>query len=421
MRDLLRRARFPTRREDWRRLGAIFSLQVAHDLPNALTATMAPTLFVKSLGMPLEYLGLFFLPFAVTALKWVWAPIVDNRWSPRLGRRRSWLLPCTVFVSLVYVAIAAVPPSLETLWIIIALLMVKQVFYSTQEIAADAYVVENLSESERGLGASVVWLGKEFGQIIGFAGLLFVADRFGWAPAFLTAALLFAVFNAPALLRREPAPPSAAQEKAASGDGARISAFFGRRVNWHVLAIVFAVAFAVQMPVAVIGPFLGSKGLSLSEIGVTLGLAASFGAMISLGVSSVAITRIGPKRMAIAMLFIGPLAAPGFLWLAQAEAVSIGVVIAIVFWATICTAPLRMVLYAARIGWTSKDQVGTDFTIQQSTWFLGFAATGAASGALAAQIGWTGFFVVNLALTTAAVLWFVMAFDGIQKHFSPKD
>ncbi|MEO0613448.1 MAG: MFS transporter [Pseudomonadota bacterium] len=389
----------------------IFSLQVAHDLPNALTATMAPTLFVKRLGMPLEYIGLFFLPFIVTALKWIWAPVVDNYGSPKFGHRRSWLAPLTILVAGTYLAIAFVNPSLETLFLIIGLLMVKQVFYSTQEIAADAYVVENLSERERGLGASIVWLGKEFGQVIGFAGLLFVADRYGWREAFVCAAGLFVLFNVPAILRREPKHTRTVKSRRA-----RPLSFFQHAVNWRIMSVVFLLSFSVQMPVAIIGPFLGAKGLTLSEIGIVLGVAASLGAIISLSIASVVISRFGPKKTAIAMLFIAPLAMPGFFWMAAQETVTATGVVGIILWATICTAPIRMAFYAARIGWTSAHQVGTDFTTQQSVWFLGYAASGVFSGILAANVGWIWFFAVNMAAVTAAILYFVGLHDSIERE-----
>ncbi|MEM8564753.1 MAG: hypothetical protein AAGF57_21100, partial [Pseudomonadota bacterium] len=136
-----------------RKYATLFSMQVAHDLPAALTATMAPTLFVKQFGMPLEYIGLFFLPFIITALKWLWAPIVDNHASDRFGRRKSWLAPLTVMVMVSFLLIAGVQPSLESLYLIVGLLIFKQVFFATQEVAADAYVIENLDASERGMGA----------------------------------------------------------------------------------------------------------------------------------------------------------------------------------------------------------------------------------------------------------------------------
>ncbi|MEM9255157.1 MAG: MFS transporter [Pseudomonadota bacterium] len=395
---------------DWGKYGTLFSMQVAHDLPGALTATMAPTLFVKQFGMPIEYIGLFFLPFVITALKWVWAPLVDNHASDRFGRRRTWLAPLTVVVCVSFLLIAGVEPSLDTLYIIVGLLIFKQVFFATQEIAADAYVIENLQAKERGFGASVVWLGKEFGQIIGFAGLLFVADHYGWGMAFVSAACLFGLFNLPVILRREPP-----RKLHAAAPPARPLAFFKEPVNLRIVSIVFALAFTVQMPVAIIGPFLGEKGFTLSEIGVILGVAASVGAIISLSIASRVITRLGPKRTAILLLFVAPFAAPGFLWIAAQPQVSLMAVIALVLWGTICTAPIRMVLYAARIGWTSDHQVGTDITVQQSVWFLGYAASGGLSGVLAGALGWVGFFIVNVVLTAAALIYFIRYHDRIEQ------
>ncbi|MEM9398552.1 MAG: MFS transporter, partial [Pseudomonadota bacterium] len=133
-------------------------------------------------------------------------------------------------------------------------------------------------------------------------------------------------------------------------------------------------------------------------------------------IASQVIKRLGAKRTAILMMFVAPLASPGFFWLAIQETATLTAVVAIILWATICTAPLRMVLYAARIGWTSKHQAGTDITAQQSVWFLGYAAAGACAGVIASSLGWVGFFVVNIALTCAAMLFFIRSHDPIQNE-----
>ena len=399
------------------KFAGLFSLQVAHDLPNALTATMAPTLFVKELGLPLAWVGVFFLPFIVTALKWSWAPWVDNHGSDRFGRRRSWLWPLTFLVALCYFVNGGVEPGLDTLALIVTLLVIKQLFFATQEIAADAYVVENLAPDERGVGSAVVWMGKEVGQIVGFAVLLYIADRYGWQRAFITAGLLFIAFNLPVLLRRE----EPLVRTSGANPPAGIGAFFRERVNLHIAALVFVVAFCVQMPVAVIGPFLGDKGFTLSEIGVILGISASLGALISLAIASVAIRRLGAKRMAMALLVIAPLASPEFLWLAAQERATLTAVVLIILVATLCTAPIRMVLYAARIGWTSAHQVGTDITAQQSCWFLGYAASGLVAGAIASALGWVGFFVLNVIITFAAVVYFIRVHDPIEAAVSERN
>ncbi|MEL6978318.1 MAG: MFS transporter [Pseudomonadota bacterium] len=399
---------------DRARLGIIGSLSVAHELPATMLGVFVPTLFIKELGVPVSYLGLFGIPLLVTALKWLWAPLVDSRGWIRFGKRRSWILPASFCVSALYLIIAGVTPSFETLPLVIGLFVLVQIAFSTYEIAADAYVVESLTRKQRGLGSSVVWFGKELGQIIGLAGLLYVADVYGWTAAFLTAAALFSLLNMTVLLRAETLGDAENEQPRRIGRRADVRHYFREPVNRRVLLLVLCFAFAIQMPIAVIGPFLGSKGLTLSEVGVAIGVAASIGAGLSLALSSVIVSRLGAKRTALVLIPAGLMALPAFLWLASADAPGLTTVMLVVFWGSICTAPMRMVFYAARLGWTSKTQVGTDFTIQQSVWFVGYGATLAVSGLLAALIGWTWFFVVSAVLTTLMMLSFIHLHDRIE-------
>jgi predicted MFS family arabinose efflux permease len=240
---------------------------------------------------------------------------------------------------------------------------------------------------------------------------LTIADQFGWSAAFFSAAGLFLALNLGVALRGE-MPVRALEHRAP----ASVRRYVKERVNRRILVLVFGVAFALQMPSAVIGPFLSSKGLTLSEIGATIGIAASLGAGVSLAIASFAIRRVGVKRLAYWLIPVGLLAAPAFLWLAQSQGPTVPLVIGAIFWGALCTAPLRMVFYAARLGWTSTAQAGTDFTLQQSVWFLGHASAMAAGGLLAAQIGWFWFFVLNAFLTTLAMAVFIANFDGIERE-----
>jgi predicted MFS family arabinose efflux permease len=394
--------------------GALFTvgaISVAHEVPGALATIMAPTLFIKEFGLDVRYLGLFALPVLVNAVKWLWAPLVDNTGSERFGRRLSWLLPAAAVVAALYGAVGLVKPATETLFLVIGLFCLVAVAFSAYEIAGDAYVVENLGLRDTGPGAGAVWFGKELGQIIGLAGLLTIADQFGWSAAFFSAAGLFLALNMLVALRGE-APVRAPGRR----ERASVQRYVKQPVNRRILMLVFGVAFALQMPSAVIGPFLSSKGLTLSEIGATIGIAASLGAGLSLAMASFAIRKFGVKQLALWLIPVGLLAAPAFLWLAHAQGPTVPWVIAAIFWGALCTAPLRMVFYAARLGWTSTAQAGTDFTLQQSVWFLGHAAAMAAGGLLAAQIGWFWFFVLNACLTTLAMTLFIANFDRIDRE-----
>jgi MFS family permease len=392
---------------DQRRLfGVVGMLSLAHEVPSALAGIMVPTLFVKTLGLDVKYLGLFAIPVLVAAFKWLWAPVVDRWGSARFGRRVSWIVPSTLVVSLLYAAMAAVSPSLATLPVVIGLLCLVAISFSLYEIASDAYILENLPKGETGRGSAVIWFGKEIGQIIGLAGLLTIADTFGWTPAFLTAAGAFALLNAVLLVRRERALD--VPEPVAKPSFIRtLRVPFNRRL----LLLVLGFAFAVQMPVAVIGPFLSSRGLTLSQVGATIGIAASAGAAISLSLAGIAIRRIGIKAMAGAMIVVGLSAAPAFLWLAATPEPALPLVLAAIFWGALCTAPIRMTFYAARLGWTPRRQAATDFTVQQSVWFLGHGLALAIGGVLASAVGWFWFFVITSVLSVAALASFVLLHD----------
>ncbi|MEL7041520.1 MAG: MFS transporter [Pseudomonadota bacterium] len=398
---------------DRKKFGVIAAFSVAHEVPAALGTIMVPTIFVTEFDMPVEYLGLFALPLVISAFKWAWAPYVDRTGSDRFGRRLSWIFPSASIVSILYVMMALITPSMDTLFAIVALFALIKLFFSTYEIAADAYVVENLRDDEKGSGSGAVWFGKEAGQVIGLAGLLFIADVYGWSAAFLAAAGLFASLNLIALARKE--QPVRARRV---DHRATVMAYLKQPVNRRILLLTFAFAFAVQIPSAIIGPFLRAKGLTLSEVGATIGIAASLGAGISLAIAAVTIRRIGIKRMAIVTAVLGVLALPPFLWLAQSDAPTLAVVLAIIFWGALMTAPIRMTFYAARLQWTGPDQAGTDFTLQQCAWFLGFGATLAVSGFVAGQVGWTAVFILNGILVTLVVITFVLAHDRFSEQTS---
>lgn len=390
--------------------GVIAAFSVAHEVPGVLLTMLMPIVFVRQLGLPVEYLGLFGIPLVVTGFKWLWAPWIDRLGSERLGRRMSWILPSTALVSVLYVVIGSISPSLDTFALILGLFVVVKIVFSTYEIAADAYVVENLADHEQGSGAGAVWFGKEMGQVIGLAGLMILADLFGWALAFYAAAALFAAVNLIGLTRREtpvrPRPES---------HTAKVWTYLREPVNRHIVLLTFFFAFAVQIPAAVIGVFLNSKGFSLSEIGVAIGIAASVGAGISIAVGSFTIRRLGVKRTAWITLVLGVFALPPFLWLAAQETTTVPILIGIIFWGALMTAPIRMTFYAARLKWTGPNQAGTDFTVQQSAWFLGYGGSLMVGGLVAGSVGWVGVFVLNGVLVTAVILAFIGLFDRFER------
>ncbi|MEM1088608.1 MAG: MFS transporter, partial [Pseudomonadota bacterium] len=386
----------------------IAGLSVAHEVPAALGTLMVITYFRDRFNMPLEMVGIFGLPLIISGLKWIWAPMVDRIGSNRFGRRLSWIVPSAVMVALLYIVMGLIQPSLERIYLIVGLFMVIKIFFSLYEIAADAYVIENLRDEEKGAGSGAYWFGKEVGQVIGLAVLLYIADVYGWMACFFSAAGLFMLTNLIALTRKEqPVRPRPENHEA------KLWTYVKEPVNRRVLLLVFVFAFAVQIPSAIIGPFLNDKGFSLAEIGVTVGVAAGIGAALSLAIASFTIRRVGVKRMAIIVAIFGLLALPPFLWLTQTDSPTLLVVLGIIFWGSLMTAPIRMTFYAARLQWTGRDQAGTDLTLQQCAWFFGYAATLAFSGFVAGMFGWMAVFIMNGVLVTVVMIAFILLHDRL--------
>ena len=100
--------------KDKPKLVTLAVLHMAQYFPAAFASVALPFLFRKE-GLPLEMFWLLALPGYTRFLKWLMALVVDNYGSDRLGRRKSWIIPCTAIGALSYALLALFPPSLVSL------------------------------------------------------------------------------------------------------------------------------------------------------------------------------------------------------------------------------------------------------------------------------------------------------------------
>jgi predicted MFS family arabinose efflux permease len=69
----------------------------------------------------------------------------------------------------------------------------------------------------------------------------------------------------------------------------------------------------------------------------------------------------------------------------------------------IMMAAFNATLYASAFKWASAEQTATDISLQDSSFFLGMTIGGAASGGLAAWLGWLGFYFAVGAFAVVAI------------------
>ncbi|CAK7568665.1 MAG: hypothetical protein SEPTF4163_006663 [Sporothrix epigloea] len=82
---------FELPKEDQRNFGLLVLLYFLQGIPLGLATGSVP--FLLKRHMSYSEIGVFTLASYPYSLKLLWSPIVDAVWSPKVGRRKSWILP----------------------------------------------------------------------------------------------------------------------------------------------------------------------------------------------------------------------------------------------------------------------------------------------------------------------------------------
>ena len=154
-------------------------------LPLALTAGTL-TAWLADSGVDRTAIGLFAAIATPYAFKFLWAPLMDGLTLPllgRLGRRRSWLLLMQLVLVIAIAMMSRLDPAHAPFLVALVGVMIATASAS-QDIVIDAYRVERLPVAEQGAGAAMATFGYRIGMLISGAGVLYLADQFGWGTAY---------------------------------------------------------------------------------------------------------------------------------------------------------------------------------------------------------------------------------------------
>jgi PAT family beta-lactamase induction signal transducer AmpG len=178
-----------------RRMLAIALMGFASGLPLPLTAATLTYRLARA-GVDKADIGLFALVGLPYALKFLWAPLLDelripglDRW---LGRRRSWALVTQGGLVAAILGLGAVDPAAAPLatagWALAVAFL-----SASQDVAVDAYRIEVLEEREQGAGAAATQAGYRGGLLCSGAGALALSDYAAWPLVFTVLAALLGV------------------------------------------------------------------------------------------------------------------------------------------------------------------------------------------------------------------------------------
>jgi MFS family permease len=276
---------------------------------------------------------------------------------------------------------------------------------STQDVAIDAYTVENLSERERGPGVSVKIIMEALGSMAAVAGLMAVQEYFGWRTSMVLCAGLLICFTLPVLLRPEP-KRGPAEAKAPRPSLIKLAL---RKDSRLIVGLLLLAGLVKGGLASMTGAFLVDGGLGLAEIGIVTGVVFSTGQLLGAAAGGLAMQRFGARDYARNLAF---LIIPGFApmaalaWFGSPQLWSAALAMAP---AAFALAGLHLLVTTSRLGWASRSQAGTDFSAQGAVYNMGESAMAAIAGAMALRLGWPGFFLAVAAIATSAAIAFFVS------------
>ncbi len=160
----------------------IFLLGVMSGFPWVLIGSSL-SLWLKEDGLSRSAVGWAGLIFAVYAVNFLWAPLVDRLRLPyltdRLGHRKSWILLMQVLILASLLFWSTLAPSINITLVIGAGLLIA-ICSATQDITIDALRIEQIDKTDTAAmaaGASVAVIGWWSGFKIGGLIALMVADK----------------------------------------------------------------------------------------------------------------------------------------------------------------------------------------------------------------------------------------------------
>lgn len=138
-----------------KRVAQILLIGAMSGLPWVLIGSVM-TLWLKDEGLSRSEIGLFGYVFAVFAINFLWAPLVDTVRIPflsaRLGARKAWIILMQVVIlsaSIVMYFLSAQ----ESLWAVAFVALLIAAAAATQDVAIDALRIELVNKSEAGMVA----------------------------------------------------------------------------------------------------------------------------------------------------------------------------------------------------------------------------------------------------------------------------
>ncbi|KAL2161250.1 hypothetical protein VTH06DRAFT_8470 [Thermothelomyces fergusii] len=166
---------FDLPKRDQRNFGLLVLLYFLQGVPLGLATGSVPFLLKNHLSY--SEIGVFSLASYPYSLKLFWSPIVDAVWSPRLGRRKSWILPIQLLSGIGMLYLGSVvegmmetmgKPGGPTVWGFTGWWFFLVLMCATQDIAVDGWALTLLTPGNVSYASTAQTVGLTAGQFLSY-------------------------------------------------------------------------------------------------------------------------------------------------------------------------------------------------------------------------------------------------------------
>ena len=368
-------------------------------------------IFMRQQNMSLDAIG--FLSFLIlpSALKFLWSPFIDRYRIHGLGHYRGWIICFQILLALVTFGCAFIDIQ-ENFNILIICMFCAFLFSSSQDIATDALAVNLLEPQERGLGNAIQAGGNVFGAIIGGGGVLILLDTVGWKYSLILMSGIMLLTLIPVLFHREKISQKPKKSNFFKSYFQPFIKFLSRPKRLPWLFIVLLYMGGEMMSGTMLRPLFVDRGLSLSDIGLMLGIVSYSVRIASALIAGFIITKIGRIRSLI--LFGLAAGVTTLLYIIPAMGVSnLPALYAVSITVNAAQSMAYTALLSAMMDKCKRETAATDYTLQVSVSYVGGVAASVLSGAIANAAGYTFMFVISAAVSLLSVFLIIKTYDRV--------
>jgi len=376
----------------------------ASGLPLYILIQLLPA-WLRTSGVDLSTIGLFFLFQFSYNWKFVWAPLMDRYAPPFLGRRRGWMLITQIPLIVLTASLMGLQPN-EDIRLIAVIVALLGFLGASQDIVLDAYRRELLDDHEMGMGSSWFVNAYKASSLVPGGLSLILADWYGWQIGIGVAVAFLFVGLITTLLIREMDLPEVIPTSLASAVIEPFKEFFSRQgVHNSLLILAFLVLYKLgdNMATALETPFFYDMGFSGTEIGSVAKLTKLWASVVGSLLGGYMMLRLGLARCLWIFGGFQILSILGYALLSQVgDSLGMLFVAVALEYLGVGLGTVGLLAYMSEL--TNRSFTATQFALLSSLAALPRTLASSSSGFIIEAVGYTQFFLICFLLAIPGML-----------------